>query len=75
MIYQDANFKIRLSLFGWKENILPEEHIVQCEHRELNIAELLISLRAHLMLMKILVTVMMVKKIQYLIKIHRTGGG
>ena len=29
MIYQDANFKICLSLFGWKENILPKEHIVQ----------------------------------------------
>ena len=28
-IYQDANFKICLSLFGWKENILPKEHIVQ----------------------------------------------
>ena len=29
MIYQDINFKIRLSLFGWKENILPKMHIVQ----------------------------------------------
>ena len=29
MIYQDINFKICLSLFGWKENILPKEHIVQ----------------------------------------------
>ena len=30
MIYQDMNFKICLSLFGWKENILPKMHIVQC---------------------------------------------
>ena len=29
MIYQDTNFKICLSLFGWKENILPKQHIVQ----------------------------------------------
>jgi len=29
MIYQDINFKICLSLFGWKENILPKQHIVQ----------------------------------------------
>ena len=28
MIYQDTNFKICLSLFGWKENILPKMHIV-----------------------------------------------
>ena len=28
MIYQDANFKICLSLLGWKENILPKVHIV-----------------------------------------------
>ena len=34
----------------------------------------LISLRAHLMMIKITATVMMVKKIQYLIKIQRTGG-
>ena len=26
---QDATFKICLSLFGWKENILPKLHIVQ----------------------------------------------
>ena len=30
MIYQDINSKICLTLFGWKENILPKEHIVQC---------------------------------------------
>ena len=30
IIYQDATFKICLSLFGWKENILPKVHIVQC---------------------------------------------
>ena len=30
MIYQGINFKICLSLFGWRENILPKEHIVQC---------------------------------------------
>ena len=30
MIYQDTNFKICLSLFGWKENILPKVHIVHC---------------------------------------------
>ena len=30
MIYQDINFKICLSLFNWKENILPKQHIVQC---------------------------------------------
>ena len=30
MIYQDINFKIGLRLFGWKENLLPKEHIVQC---------------------------------------------
>ena len=29
MVYQDINFKICLSLFGWKENILPKQHIVQ----------------------------------------------
>ena len=29
MIYQYINFKVCLSLFGWKENILPKEHIVQ----------------------------------------------
>ena len=29
MIYQDINFKICLSLFGWKENILFKQHIVQ----------------------------------------------
>ena len=28
MIYQDINFKICLSLFGWKVNILPKMHIV-----------------------------------------------
>ena len=28
MVYQDINFKICLSLFGWKENILPKQHIV-----------------------------------------------
>ena len=30
MIYQDINFKICLSLFGWKVNILDKMHIVQC---------------------------------------------
>ena len=30
MIYQDINFKICLSLFGWKENIVPKMHIVEC---------------------------------------------
>ena len=30
MVYQDINFKICLSLFGWKENILPNVHIVHC---------------------------------------------
>ena len=30
IIYQDATFKICLSLFGWKENIVPKMHIVQC---------------------------------------------
>ena len=30
MIYQDANFKLCLSLFGWKENTLPKVHIVHC---------------------------------------------
>ena len=29
-MYQDANFKTCLSLFGWKENILPKEHILHC---------------------------------------------
>ena len=29
MIYQDINFRLDLSLFGWKENILPKQHIVQ----------------------------------------------
>ena len=29
MIYQDATFKICLSLFGWKVNIVPKMHIVQ----------------------------------------------
>ena len=33
MVYQDINFKICLSLFGWKENILPNVHIVQCIRR------------------------------------------
>ena len=28
MIYQDTNFKIYLSLYGWMENILPNQHIV-----------------------------------------------
>ena len=28
MVYQDINFKICLSLFGWKENILDNVHIV-----------------------------------------------
>ena len=28
IIYQDASFKICLSLFGWKENIVPKMHIV-----------------------------------------------
>ena len=27
MIYQDTNFKICVSLFGWKENILPKEGV------------------------------------------------
>ena len=26
------HFKICLSLFSWKENILPKEHIVHCPH-------------------------------------------
>ena len=30
IIYQDATFKICLSLFGWKVNIVPKMHIVQC---------------------------------------------
>ena len=30
MVYQNINFKICLSLFGWKENILPKQHIVHC---------------------------------------------
>ena len=30
IIYQDATFKICLSLFGWKVNILDKMHIVQC---------------------------------------------
>ena len=30
IIYQDASFKICLSLFGWKENIVPKMHIVHC---------------------------------------------
>ena len=29
IIYQDATFKICLTLFGWKENLLPKMHIVQ----------------------------------------------
>ena len=32
MIYQDTNFKICLSLFGWKENILLKLHIVYWYH-------------------------------------------
>ena len=32
MVYQNINLKICLSLFGWKENILPKEHIVYCWH-------------------------------------------
>ena len=27
MIHQDINFKICVSLFGWKENILPKEGV------------------------------------------------
>ena len=30
IIYQDASFKICLSLFGWKVNILTKMHIVHC---------------------------------------------
>ena len=30
MVYQDISLKICLSLFGWKENIVPKMHIVQC---------------------------------------------
>ena len=30
IIYQDASFKICLSLFGWKVNILYKMHIVHC---------------------------------------------
>ena len=30
MKYQEIDFKICLSLFGWKGNILPKEHIVHC---------------------------------------------
>ena len=29
-MHQDINFKICLSLFGWKANILYKQHIVQC---------------------------------------------
>ena len=32
IIYQDASFKICLSLFGWKENIVPKMHIVHCTY-------------------------------------------
>ena len=34
MIYQDINFQICLNLFGWKENILHKQHIVQCTNLE-----------------------------------------
>ena len=33
MVYQDINFKICLSLFGWKENILPNVHLVHCRQK------------------------------------------
>ena len=41
-IYQDANFKIGLSLFVWKENILLKQHIVQCYSRNLSLMLLLV---------------------------------
>ena len=34
MVYQDTNFKICLSLFGWKENTLPKQHTVQCIYHQ-----------------------------------------
>ena len=30
MVHLNMNFRICVSLFGWKENILPKQHIVQC---------------------------------------------
>ena len=30
--YQNKNVKVSLTLFGWKENILYNVHIVQCHH-------------------------------------------
>ena len=30
MLIQDSIFQICLSMFGWRENILYKEHIVQC---------------------------------------------
>ena len=33
MVCQNINFKICLSLFSWKENILPKQHIVQWCHQ------------------------------------------
>ena len=32
MKYQETNFKIWLSIFGWMENILYKQHIVICKH-------------------------------------------
>ena len=37
IIYQDANFKICLSLFGWRENILPKMYIVHWEFIEIDL--------------------------------------
>ena len=31
MVYQDINFRLCLSLFGWKELKLHKEHIVHCK--------------------------------------------
>ena len=30
MVYRDTNFRISLSLFGWKVNILYKEHVAPC---------------------------------------------
>ena len=34
MICQNKNFKVSLTLFGWKENILYKQHIVHCSVQE-----------------------------------------
>ena len=44
MIYQEITFKICLSLFGWKENILDKMHIVHCCSLLLDLARNLCSL-------------------------------